>query len=149
MIRAMMMKFQAKSHVMNNLIFKVLTFIDSFFIYSKKQVLAMGKNKRKPKTNNSQKQSASSGSKKTKNIFKVATSGSNKKSQKKTKEIPNKLKQLDLKTKDKANNQLKDLHLKMVSKKEKAAPKAVGKKSKGPAPSTKEVQDTLNKMDVK
>lgn len=104
----------------------------------------MGKNKKKQ---NNQKQSANS-NKKTKNIFKVASGSGNKKSQKKTKEIPKKLKQLDLKTKDKADNQLKDLHLKMVSKKEKAAPKAVGKK-KGPAPNTKEVQDTLDKMDVK
>ena len=103
----------------------------------------MGKNKKKQ---GNQKQQAN---KKTKNIFKVATSSGNKKSQKKTKEIPKKLKQLDLKTKDKADNQLKDLHLKMVSRKEKKAePKAVGKK-KGPAPNTKEVQDTLDKMDVK
>lgn len=105
----------------------------------------MGKNKKKQ--NNPQKQQPTN--KKTKNIFKVATSGSNKKSQKKTKEIPKKLKQLDLKTKNKTDNQLKDLHLEMVSKKGKQVePKAVGKK-KGPAPNTKEVQDTLDKMDVK
>jgi hypothetical protein len=104
----------------------------------------MGKNKKKQ--NNQQKQQTS---KKTNNIFKVATSSGNKKSQKKTKEIPKKLKQLDLKTKDKTDNQLKDLHLKMVSKKDKKSePKAIGKK-KAPAPNTNEVQDTLDKMDVK
>lgn len=103
----------------------------------------MGKNKKKQSSQ--QKQQTN---KKTNNIFKVATSSGNKRSQKKTKEIPKKLKQLDLKTKDKTDNQLKDLHLKMVSKKEKAEPKAIGKK-KGPAPNTNEVQNTLDKMDVK
>ena len=106
----------------------------------------MGKNKKKQQ-NQKQQSSSSSNNKKLKKVFKVATSAS-KKSQKQAKEIPKRLKQLDLKKKDNADTQLKDLHLKMVSKKEKKAAKAVGKK-KGAVPNTEQVQDSLDKMDVK
>ncbi|KAG5676293.1 hypothetical protein PVAND_006141 [Polypedilum vanderplanki] len=106
----------------------------------------MGKNKKKSQQQQSgQKQTSNNNSKKIQKIFKVATS-SNKKTNV-AKEIPKKLKRLDLKAKDKADSQLKDLHLKMVSKKEKVEPKAVGKKR--PTTNTENVQEILDKMDVK